>query len=184
MADKPLTNSINALTAYINEVTGGTDDNLSDAIATLADGYSQDDVELHTIATYEFSNVAQYNAIIPLSAFDDYKTVIIAPNVTFASADWLYAKKDGFVVYSTGSAITRLYPKIAFYKNKMSSNTTRVYLTDESIKKNNIVSSVDTFSDILFYPYKSTNTMSGTITVYGSNIDLNKWISEMNTIFY
>lgn len=39
MAEKPLTNSINALTEYINEVTGEADDNLSDAISTLAEGY-------------------------------------------------------------------------------------------------------------------------------------------------
>ena len=35
----PLTNSINALTAYANEVTGGSDTNLSDAVHTLASGY-------------------------------------------------------------------------------------------------------------------------------------------------
>ena len=35
----PLTDSINALTTYANEVTGGSDTNLSDAVHTLADGY-------------------------------------------------------------------------------------------------------------------------------------------------
>lgn len=37
----PLTDSINALTAYANEVTGGSDTNLSDAVHTLASGYGQ-----------------------------------------------------------------------------------------------------------------------------------------------
>lgn len=41
MAEKPLTNSINALTAYINEVTGETDSNLSDAVATLTAKYNE-----------------------------------------------------------------------------------------------------------------------------------------------
>lgn len=41
MADKPLTNAINALTAYANEVTGESDETLSDAVHTLADGYKQ-----------------------------------------------------------------------------------------------------------------------------------------------
>lgn len=41
MADKPLTNAINALTAYANEVTGESDATLSDAVHTLADGYGQ-----------------------------------------------------------------------------------------------------------------------------------------------
>lgn len=37
----PLTDSINALTAYANEVTGGSDTTLSDAVHTLASGYGQ-----------------------------------------------------------------------------------------------------------------------------------------------
>lgn len=35
----PLTDSINALTTYANEVTGQSDTNLSDAVHTLASGY-------------------------------------------------------------------------------------------------------------------------------------------------
>ena len=37
----PLTDSINALTAYANEVTGESDTTLSDAVHTLASGYGQ-----------------------------------------------------------------------------------------------------------------------------------------------
>lgn len=37
----PLTDKINALTAYANEVTGESDTTLSDAVASLADGYGQ-----------------------------------------------------------------------------------------------------------------------------------------------
>lgn len=37
----PLTDKINALTAYANGVTGESDTTLSDAVATLADGYGQ-----------------------------------------------------------------------------------------------------------------------------------------------
>lgn len=42
-----LTSRIQALTAYINEVTGGSDTNLSDAVATLADGYGQGGDEVY-----------------------------------------------------------------------------------------------------------------------------------------
>ena len=38
---KPLTDGINALTAYANEVTGESDTTLSEAVHTLADGYGQ-----------------------------------------------------------------------------------------------------------------------------------------------
>ena len=37
----PLTDSINALTTYANEVTGASDTTLSDAVHTLVDGYGQ-----------------------------------------------------------------------------------------------------------------------------------------------
>ena len=37
----PLTDSINALTTYANEVTGASDTNLSDAVYSLAEGYGQ-----------------------------------------------------------------------------------------------------------------------------------------------
>lgn len=53
----PLTDSINALTTYANEVTGASDTNLSDAVHTLASGYGQgggasyDGIEIKTSGT-------------------------------------------------------------------------------------------------------------------------------------
>jgi hypothetical protein len=41
MPNKPLTDAIDALTAYANSVTGESDTNLPDAVRTLADGYGQ-----------------------------------------------------------------------------------------------------------------------------------------------
>lgn len=41
MPNKPLTDAIDALTAYANEVTGESDTTLPDAVRTLADGYGQ-----------------------------------------------------------------------------------------------------------------------------------------------
>lgn len=38
---KPLTDAINALTTYANSVTGASDTTLSEAVATLANGYGQ-----------------------------------------------------------------------------------------------------------------------------------------------
>ena len=38
---QPLTDAINALTRYANEVTGQSDQTLSDAVETLVEGYGQ-----------------------------------------------------------------------------------------------------------------------------------------------
>lgn len=92
MAEKPLTNSINALTAYINEVTGGTDDNLSDAIATLAEGYgsggySADDILYGPGITGD----------------------VIAPNVTRISSYALYGRSG--VTSIKADSVIDMYPR-------------------------------------------------------------------------
>lgn len=55
----PLTDSINALTTYANEVTGQSDTNLSDAVHTLASGYGQGENWLKTVRSlyYLFNGV-------------------------------------------------------------------------------------------------------------------------------
>lgn len=52
----PLTDSINALTTYANEVTGASDTNLSDAVHTLASGYGGGGVS--NVVTGTFKNTA------------------------------------------------------------------------------------------------------------------------------
>lgn len=47
----PLTDGINALTAYANEVTGASDTTLSDAVETLVAGYGGDSTELYPVCT-------------------------------------------------------------------------------------------------------------------------------------
>lgn len=48
---QPLTDAINALTAYANTVTGASDTTLSDAVATLASGYGGGGISIDDIAT-------------------------------------------------------------------------------------------------------------------------------------
>lgn len=49
----PLTDSINALTAYANEVTGASDTTLSDAVHTLASGYGGNSTLWKTVVLEE-----------------------------------------------------------------------------------------------------------------------------------
>ena len=79
----PLTDSINALTAYANEVTGGSDTNLSDAVHTLASGYGGGSAfEIQSIASmlndlFACTNTIPYN--IPSSVDVPTKIKIVAP---------------------------------------------------------------------------------------------------------
>lgn len=51
MAETPLTDSIEALTTYANQVTGASDTNLSDAVYTLTQGYGGGGSDLINYAT-------------------------------------------------------------------------------------------------------------------------------------
>lgn len=71
----PLTDSIQNLTDYINEVTSGNDTNLSDAVATLADGYGN--ITVDNIASKRLStrDVIISGTVIIESAFSGYKNL-------------------------------------------------------------------------------------------------------------
>lgn len=57
----PLTDSINALTTYANEVTGVSDATLSDAVHTLAQGYGQGGVNYFAYVRSMYEMFAQKN---------------------------------------------------------------------------------------------------------------------------
>lgn len=96
----PLTDSIQNLTDYINEVTGGEDTNLSDAVATLADGYGSSGISIDDFISGvkptgivitnstsmrrqigSFSNIVEFHAprliTIPQDAFSNCSTLEI-----------------------------------------------------------------------------------------------------------
>ena len=50
----PLTDSINALTAYANEVTGASDTTLSDAVGRLCEGYGGGNDDFEVIERFSF----------------------------------------------------------------------------------------------------------------------------------
>lgn len=80
---QPLTDAINALTAYANTVTGKTppDTTLSDAVATLASGYGTGGLTIDDIASNTYPNNITITVDISSRAFD-HKNV---KNVTIAS---------------------------------------------------------------------------------------------------
>lgn len=87
----PLTNAINALTTYANEVTGESDTNLSDAVYSLAEGYGQGG-----------SNAQVTEADVTLESASEYLSFNCnhAPDIICVYAkNWAYAS-GGNGVYS------------------------------------------------------------------------------------
>ena len=80
---QPLTDAIEALTAYANTVTGKTppDTTLSDAVATLAAGYGQGGISIDDVATRNFPNDITIDADISSYSFVNGKL----KNVTITS---------------------------------------------------------------------------------------------------
>lgn len=94
MVEKVLTPKIEALTAYANEITGKSDTTLSDAVASLADGYGQgggisQGIEVVTDSNGKITDYISHMETVPDFAFNylgynrDDKTDGV-PNVTFA----------------------------------------------------------------------------------------------------
>lgn len=92
---QPLTDAINALTRYANEVTGQYDTNLSDAVRALCDGYGGGGGEglqlVDTITVPE--DTRSYN--LDLTPYADYDTFLVYEDVELSADDWLYYVKNG-----------------------------------------------------------------------------------------
>ena len=111
---KPLTDSILALTRYANEVTGASDQTLSDAVRTLCDGYGQggggsvsQDADGYivlpvdgsaTVAKLELLNEitlteAVHSVMVDASEFlDDYSEFFWYANATLSANDYTYVR--------------------------------------------------------------------------------------------
>ena len=80
----PLTDSINALTTYANEVTGASDTNLSDAVHTLASGYGGGGSG--SVKTGSF--VGDGTASVTLDIGFEPDVIVIDSDLDFATAGW------------------------------------------------------------------------------------------------
>lgn len=85
---KPLTDAITALTTYANTVTGASDETLSEAVATLANGYGQGGVLqlLNTITITEDSR----SVSIDMTPYTAYDLVFVKADCTLSTSSWLY----------------------------------------------------------------------------------------------
>ena len=80
----PLTDSINALTTYVNEVTGASDTTLSDAVHTLASGYGGGGSG--SVKTGSF--VGDGTASVTLDIGFDPDGIVIDSDLDLSTAGW------------------------------------------------------------------------------------------------
>ena len=117
----PLTDSINALTAYANEITGKSDTTLSDAVGSLVEGYGGGSgytlirSEEREISTTSTSPVAQPVISAGLSAWTSDKIIYVKIRDKAGKRTGHYLGSDTFIaninpakgISSTFGTITR-----------------------------------------------------------------------------
>ena len=115
MSVKPGTQIIENLTSYINEITGGEDDNLSDAIARLAEGYGgisvddfasgnkpSGDIIINASkfkANYVFANCKNIESVTFINP-----NLIAIPNSCFSGCTGLKTVSGEYITSVVGSA--------------------------------------------------------------------------------
>ena len=98
MAETPLTDSIEALTTYANQVTGASDTNLSDAVYTLAQGYGSGGSALFERGEITIeSDVTAANFYIPHS-------LGVAPDFVIVQSNVLPGQAPGNMGYIAGAS--------------------------------------------------------------------------------
>lgn len=93
MAETPLTDSIEALTTYANQVTGASDTNLSDAVYTLAQGYGGSGGRFDVIGdiTISESDVRKVKVNLPANWNNIYDYIFILLDIQATpNSSWVY----------------------------------------------------------------------------------------------
>ena len=107
----PLTDNINALTAYANEVTGASDTTLSDAVGRLCGGYGGGG-ELYPVGTdlvtkYIGRNLSNGQGLFVLGNFSDTTGEIIEGSEAYGISTVYIPINPDYTYYKTG--IGRFY---------------------------------------------------------------------------
>lgn len=109
MAETPLTDSIEALTTYANQVTGASDTNLSDAVYTLAQGYGGesgfDDLKYCTRLQGAFATSTLTEIDLDLSAFHN----LVSMQSMFQSSKFQTIKIRNFKSSATNINLTDMF---------------------------------------------------------------------------
>lgn len=149
----PLTDSINALTTYANEVTGTSDTNLSDAVHTLASGYGGGSA---TLITKTITANGTYSA--EDDSADGYSSVTV--NVPSGGASsWTKVAETSYQVSTTSTPGTTVATWATGHSEIWTSDKwVYVRIRDTAGKRNGYFYGTDTF----FANYSFKNNPSNT----------------------
>lgn len=155
------------LVDYINGVTGATDSNLTDAVSTLISGYGKSS-EMELIQSIPVNNVNSVDVPLNSNLFENHKSIIVIPNITMDKKDWLYLRLANTNVYGSFT-FAATYPRCVLFKGQ----TFYEYIVKTSeAHKGGVLTEINLENAVNFHCYKSDVTMTGTINIYGSNLNI------------
>ena len=175
----PLTDSINALTTYANEVTGASDTNLSDAVHTLASGYGQGGVNYLDYASHLSEMFVNSQSLPPIIEFSPIKLDSGNVNGDFISSASMSSAADGKIelsvhfVQTTSFALNRfLFGADRVKKLKLTGN---LNLCTSYINAFQSMNGLEDFDALLDF----TSCTSRNTCILNSSSDANTLLSDM-----
>ena len=172
---KPLTDGINALTRYSNSVTGASDTTLSEAVATLANGYGHGDGGLQLIDTITVAEDTR-SVNIDFTRYSAYDIIIVTEDVELTASDWLYYVDNSTEpqggTYNNGSKIK--HQGVAMWKMILGGDGGLVTGFASNVASNGIFAQQKTnatVNNVLVYTYVATKLIKAgsTFKIYAGN---------------
>lgn len=170
---QPLTDAINALTRYANEVTGASDQTLSDAVRTLCDGYGGGGSGIQLVDTITVpEDTRSYS--FDLTAYADYDTVIVTEDLELSGSDWLYYVVNGSSPsggqYDGFKHVRHQWVMCA--RMRLGGNSSKDSVVYAGMQSFASVSINTVVNNIFIYTYNASNKIKAgsTFNVYAGNI--------------
>lgn len=166
-----LADGIEAMTTYSNEVTGASDTTLSEAVATLANGYGQGGGLLSVIDTITATeNTRSLN--IDYTEYSAYDIVIVAQDIELTSSDWLYynlnTTEHSGGSYNNGSRVK--HTGVAVWKLPLGGSSRNIVGV---VSNMTFTETSNNINNVIIYTYTATKLIKAgsTLTVYGGNLN-------------
>lgn len=170
MPSTPLTDAIVALTTYANTVTGESDATLSAAVETLADGYGSGGGGLELLEELTVTNQNAIQIDMKASWFTTYATVLIIPDLTTETSDWLYLSHDATTGGSYSAQGTHFGHDMPIMIHLATNSKYAGAWIGQPGSSGNASGLADVVSYLYWRLYNSAHLMSGSVKIYAITV--------------
>ena len=121
---------------------------------------------LTLIDTIEVNGINGVRTDIDMSWFDTYDYVMMVPDLTFSGNDWPYIAQDSTTGGPYASSMPSMGVQQSLFLGMTGSKLWGAWFRDSQLRPNPF----DPVSYLYWYLYSASNTMTGTIKIYGIKV--------------